>query len=80
MKLIFFTQKISGEDFLFLKSPLKEKSFNTTFKMEALLINAYTRLDKKSKLFETNSVAIETKELLQKKCTSKNVFFYKIAF
>ena len=35
--------------------------------MESLLTNAYTRLDEKSKLFETSSVAIGTKELLQKK-------------
>ena len=35
--------------------------------METLLTNAYTRLDKKSKLFETNSGAIGTKELLQRK-------------
>ena len=39
--------------------------------METLLTNAYTPLDQKSKLFETNSVAIETKELLRQ----KNIFF-----
>ena len=60
--------------------------------METLLTNAYTRLDEKSKLFETSSVAIGTKELLQKKknnnknkknkkkSTSKNIFYYKITF
>ena len=49
--------------------------------METLLTNAYTRLDKKSKLFEKNSIAIGTKELLQRKM-SKNIFhfFYKMAF
>ena len=35
--------------------------------METLLTNAYTCLDEKSKLFETSSIAIGTKELLQKK-------------
>ena len=35
--------------------------------METFLINAYTRFDQKSKLFETNSIAIGTKELLQRK-------------
>ena len=35
--------------------------------METLLTNAYTCLNEKSKLFETSSVAIGTKELLQKK-------------
>ena len=35
--------------------------------METLLTNAYTRLDQKSKLFETNSTAIVTKELLRQK-------------
>ena len=52
--------------------------------METLLTNAYTRLDEKSKLFEISSVAIGTKELLQKKkkkkSTSKNIFYYKITF
>ena len=43
--------------------------------MGTLLTNAYTRLDKKANIFETNSVAIGTKELLQKKSTSKNAFF-----
>ena len=38
--------------------------------METLLTNAYTYLVKKSKLFETNSIAIVTKEL----STSKNIF------
>ena len=41
--------------------------------METLLTNAYTRLDQKSKLFETNEIAIGTKEL--KKSTSKKTFF-----
>ena len=35
--------------------------------METLLTNAYTRLDQKSKLFETNSTAIVTEELLRQK-------------
>ena len=43
--------------------------------METLLTNAYTCLNKKSKLLETNSIAIGTKELLQKKSMSKNIFF-----
>ena len=32
--------------------------------METLLTNAYTCMDQKSKLFETNSIDIGTKELL----------------
>ena len=48
--------------------------------METLLTNAYTRLDEKCKLFETSSVAIGTKELLQEKSTSKNMFYYKMTF
>ena len=43
--------------------------------METLLTNPDTLLDKKSKLFETNSVAIGTKELLQKKSTSQKRLF-----
>ena len=42
--------------------------------METLLTNAYTRLDKKSKLFKTNSIAIGTKELLQRKIYIKKYF------
>ena len=38
--------------------------------METLLTNAYTRLDQKSKQFETNSIAIGSKE----KPTSKSIF------
>ena len=34
--------------------------------METVLTNAYTRLDQKSKLFKTNSIAFGTKELLHK--------------
>ena len=45
--------------------------------MEILLTNAYTRLDQKSKLFETNATAIGTKEL--KKSTSKKIFFFQNA-
>ena len=44
--------------------------------METLLTNAYTRLDKKSKLFEKNSVAIGTKELLQRKIYVKKHFSF----
>ena len=44
--------------------------------METLLTNAYTRLDQKSKLFETNSVAIGTKELLQRNIDIKNASFF----
>ena len=35
--------------------------------MGTLLTNAYRCLDQKSKLLETNSIAIGTKELLQRK-------------
>ena len=45
--------------------------------METLLTNAYTRLDQKSKLFETNATAIGTKEL-KKSTSKKNNFFYKM--
>ena len=50
--------------------------------METLLTNAYTRFDQKSKLFETNSIAIGTKELLQRKIYVKKhfSFFYKMAY
>ena len=49
--------------------------------METLVINAYTRLDQKSKLFETNAIAIGKKELFQRKIyVKKRHFFYKIAF
>ena len=44
--------------------------------METLLTNAYTHLDKKSKLFEKNSVAIGTKELLQRKIYVKKHFSF----
>ena len=50
---------------------IKKKSSNTTFKMETVLTNAYTHMDKKSRVFKTNSIAIGTKELLQ---TSKTFF------
>ena len=42
---------------------LIKKACNTAFKMETLLTDTYTCLDKKSKLFGTNSIAIGTKEL-----------------
>ena len=50
--------------------------------METFLTNAYTRLDQKSKLSKTNSIAIGTKELLQRKIYVKKhfSFFYKMAF
>ena len=44
--------------------------------MKTLLTNAYTRLDKKSKLFEKNSIAIGTKELLQRKIYVKKHFSF----
>ena len=47
--------------------------------METLLTNAYTRLDQKSKLFETNEIAIGTKEL-KKSTSKKNIFFTKCHF
>ena len=49
--------------------------------METVLTNAYARLDRKSKLFETNSIAIGTKELLLRKIyVKKPSVFYKMAF
>ena len=45
--------------------------------METLLTNFYTRLDEKSRLFETNSLAIGTKELRQKNLRQKMPFFTK---
>ena len=49
--------------------------------MGTLLTNACTRLDQKSKLFETNSIAIGTKELQRKIYAKKHFsFVYKIAF
>ena len=48
--------------------------------METLVINAYTRLDQKSKLFETNAIAIGKKELFQRKIyVKKRHFFLKNA-
>ena len=44
--------------------------------MEALLTNTYTPLDQKSKLLETNSIAIGAKELLQEKMYVKNIFHF----
>ena len=44
--------------------------------METLLTNAYTRLDQKSKLFQANSIAIGTKELLQRKLSVKKHFSF----
>ena len=46
--------------------------------MKTVLTNAYICLDQKSKLLETNSVAIATKELLQNKIYAKNIIFYKM--
>ena len=48
--------------------------------METLLTNAYTCLDEKSKVFETSSVAIGTKELLQKNLCQKISFITKWHF
>ena len=49
--------------------------------METVLANAYTHLDQKSKLFKTNSIAIGTKELLQRRnLRQKTSFFYKMTF
>ena len=44
--------------------------------METVLTNAYTHLHKKSKLFKTNSIAIGTKELLQRKVYVKETSFF----
>ena len=43
--------------------------------METLATNAYTRLDQKSKLFETNAIAIGKKELFQRKIYVKKRHF-----
>ena len=42
----------------------------------------YRRLDQKSQLIKTNSIAIGTKELLQRKISVKKYlsFFYKMVF
>ena len=47
--------------------------------METLVINAYTRLDQKSKLFETNAIAIGKKELFQRKIYVKKRHVLKIS-
>ena len=44
--------------------------------METVLTNAYTHLDQKSKLFETNSIANGTKELLQRKIYVRETSFF----
>ena len=44
--------------------------------MEALVTDPYTRLDKKSKLFATNSIVIGTKELFQRKIYVKKHFSF----
>ena len=44
--------------------------------MGTLLTNAYTCLDQKYKLLETNSIAIGTKELLQRKIYFKKHFSF----
>ena len=48
--------------------------------METLLTNAYTQLDQKPNIFKANSIAIATKELLQRKIYIKKhfSFFYKV--
>ena len=43
--------------------------------METVLTNAYTRLDQQSKLFETNSIANGTKELLPRKIYVREMSF-----
>ena len=50
--------------------------------MQALVTNACKRLNQKAKLLETNPIAIETKELIQKKIYVKKHFScsYKMAF
>ena len=42
--------------------------------MATVLTNAYTRLNQKFKLFETNSIANGTKELLQRKIYVRETF------
>ena len=44
--------------------------------METVLTNTYTRLDQKSKLFEKNSIAIGTEELLQRNIYIKETSFF----
>ena len=80
MRLIetnFFYSRDHSCTLLIPKIIVKIKSFNATFKMEAFLANAYMRLDQKSKLFETNSIAIGTKELHQRKIY---IFFLQNGF
>ena len=49
--------------------------------METLLVSVFTHLNKKNKLLETNSIAIGTKELLQRKIyVKKRQFFTKWHF
>ena len=45
--------------------------------MGTLLTKVYTRLDQKSKLLKTNSIATGTKELFQRKIYVKKRHFYK---
>ena len=44
--------------------------------MGTVLTNTYTHLDQKSKPFETNSIAIGTKEILQRKIYIKIRHFF----
>ena len=77
----FFTQKILLADCLFLKSFIVNKNLSHNFKMETVLRNAYTCLGQKSKPFKSNSIAIGTKELLQRKIyVEKCDFFTKWHF
>ena len=46
--------------------------------METLLVSVFTHLNKKYKLLETNSIAIGTKELLQRKIYVKKRHFFTI--
>ena len=57
----FFYSKDHTCRLLIPKIIVKIKNLLTTFKMETLLPNGYTCLDQKSKLFKTNSIAIEEK-------------------
>ena len=72
----FFTEKILLADCLFLKSFIVNKNLSHNFKMETVLTNAYTCLGQKSKPFKTNSIAIGTKELLQRKIYVKKRHFF----
>ena len=61
---------------IIIKIKISQHNFqNPTLKMETLVANAYTHLDK-SKLLEINSIAIATNKLLQRKIYVKKCHFF----